>query len=219
MQKYVNHNYFSNIDTESKAYFIGLLLADGNINKRRGEYTIVNLHLSQRDIDIIHKFKYYTDSDNTIFIGDKNNDCALRITSRQMVKDLSNYGIVPRKTGNENPNFSNIPQDLLRHTIRGLFEGDGWYSLYEHNGKLISSVGLCGSFNTCNYIQNLFHNILGLNTLKVSKVKDKDCYKIDYSSHNQGIAIIKWLYKDASVFIQRKRDNAERFVTGNIFSF
>ncbi len=69
MQCYSNDCYFSNIDTEDKAYFIGLLMADGSINKRRGEYTIVSLHTSIVDIDIVEKLKYFTQSENKIYIG------------------------------------------------------------------------------------------------------------------------------------------------------
>ena len=34
--KYVNHEYFNEINTERKAYFLGLLIADGNISENKG---------------------------------------------------------------------------------------------------------------------------------------------------------------------------------------
>ena len=209
----LNHNYFSNIDTEDKAYFIGLLLADGSINKRRGEYTIVSLHLAIQDLDIVEKFKYCTESENTIYIGNKS--CAIRLTSRQMVKDLANYGIVPVKTGTETPKFGSIPDKLLRHTIRGLIDGDGWYSISNSNTKIVTSVGICGSYNVCDYVQNYFSKVLGTGHLKVSKVKDKNCYKIGYSSLNTAIAIaiVNHLYKDSVIFIDRKKDNANNILS------
>lgn len=209
MEKYVNHDYFSCIDTEDKAYFLGLLLADGTINKRREEYTIVSLHVSQQDIDIVEKFKHYTQSENKIYIGSKINDCALRITSRKMVNDLSKFGIIPQKTGKNTICVDDIPEDLIRHFIRGLIEGDGWYSISNTStGRVVTSVGVCGDYNTCDFVQQWFQKILGTSPLKVSKVKNKNCYKIGYSSYDVGCRIVDYLYKDATVFINRKMEKA-----------
>lgn len=44
-----NVNYFSQINTEDKAYFLGLLFADGNISKKRNSVTI-SLKLSDSHI-------------------------------------------------------------------------------------------------------------------------------------------------------------------------
>src|SRR5690606_14362207 len=50
----INQNFFDNIDTEEKAYFLGLLCADGcnHINN-----TKVSLFLKESDKEILEKFK------------------------------------------------------------------------------------------------------------------------------------------------------------------
>ena len=49
----LNGAYFKHIDTEAKAYLVGLLLADGCITKHHGVYRQIQLHLSTKDIEIV----------------------------------------------------------------------------------------------------------------------------------------------------------------------
>ena len=57
MKYSVNDNYFENIDSEDKAYFLGFMMADGNLSKGQHteEYIRVNLHLQVSDIEILEK--------------------------------------------------------------------------------------------------------------------------------------------------------------------
>ncbi len=74
-----------------------------------------------------------------------------------MVQDLLKFGIEPQKTGHEKLIDEYIPRELLRHTIRGLIDGDGWYSISNTaSGRQVTSVGICGSYDICDYIQNYF---------------------------------------------------------------
>ena len=211
---YVDDNYFGVINTEDKAYFIGFIMADGCILKgsHTQEYVRIGLHVNIKDIDIVEKFKYFTKSTNKIFIGDRFNDCALRFVSKQMVKDLGKYGIVPLKTGNETLITENIPYNLLRHTVRGLIDGDGWISFGNYQGREISSIGLCGSYNICNFVQSYLFSELGVGPLKVSKVKDKNCYKISYSSVNDQRKIAYFLYNNSNIYLDRKYELAENIM-------
>lgn len=208
---HVNDNYFHIINSEDKAYFLGFMMADGCILKgsHTSDYIRVGIHLNIKDIDIIEKFKYYTGSDHKIFIGDKFNDCALRFVSRKMIEDLTKLGVTPKKTGAEKLNLSGIELNMHRHIIRGLIDGDGWISFGNYNGRDISSIGLCGSYYICDFVQSHFHEALGTGNLKVSKVKDKDCYKIGYSSLSDQKIIANYLYSNANVYLNRKYELAK----------
>ena len=53
MRKYkINEKFFSTIDTQEKAYVLGLLYADGYVNKL---HTCITLALSEKDADILKK--------------------------------------------------------------------------------------------------------------------------------------------------------------------
>ena len=211
MKYSVDDSYFSVIDTEDKAYFLGFIMADGSLLKgsHTSEYVRVGIHVNQRDIDILQKFKFFTKSEHTIFIGNKFNDCALRFVSKQMVEELISYGIVPKKTGKEKLDLQRVPAKLYRHVVRGLIDGDGWISFGNYLGRDISSIGLCGSYDICNFVQEYFTMVIGTGTLKVSKVKDKDCYKISYTSLADQRKIVNHLYGNATVYLNRKFELAK----------
>ena len=46
-----NYNYFENIDTPNKAYYLGWALTDGNVSN-----TQYRIRLQKEDIDILEKF-------------------------------------------------------------------------------------------------------------------------------------------------------------------
>lgn len=205
----LNGAYFKHIDTEAKAYLVGLLLADGCITKHHGIYRQIQLHISSNDIYLAELLKEETESNRKIYISPNGERCMFRDSSDEMVRDLSRFGIVPNKTGNEQPNFNDIPDNLLHHTIRGLIDGDGWLSISNTStGRVVTNVGLCGSYDTCFYVSQLLFNKLGVGPLSPSKVKDKDCYKIGYSSLSDNKKIIKYIYSNASVGLKRKYEKA-----------
>lgn len=54
-----NHNYFETIDTPDKAYFLGLLAADGCVYKRNNKgksQSMIKLTLQKEDMDILALF-------------------------------------------------------------------------------------------------------------------------------------------------------------------
>ena len=60
-----NEHYFDVIDTEEKAYFLGYLMADGNISTYNNQYYI-KCACTKKDEEIIYKFKEVLDSKNAI---------------------------------------------------------------------------------------------------------------------------------------------------------
>lgn len=207
MKYSVNDSYFENIDSEDKAYFLGFIMADGNLAKGQHteEYIRVSLHLQVSDIEILEKFKYYVEQNHKIFIGSHFNDCALRFVQRKMVNDLRKYGITERKTGSEHINLEMIPHEMHRHFFRGLIDGDGWICI----GDASQSLGLCGSYEMCKSFVEYLNRELQTTLLKVSKVKDKNCYKVSYSSIYDMQNIQKLLYQNATVYLSRKKAIAD----------
>lgn len=113
-----------------------------------------------------------------------------------MVSDLMKYGITPKKTGTERINLDMIPSNLQRHFFRGLVDGDGWItnSISPTTGRLITSIGICGSQYMCQLFTEYIHNTLGFSLLNPSKVKGKNCYKLQYSSYTEVAMIANLLY-------------------------
>ena len=58
-------DYFDNIDSSDKAYFLGWLMADGNVSIYNGQYSI-KIHISYKDKELINQFLKYIKSTNTV---------------------------------------------------------------------------------------------------------------------------------------------------------
>ena len=93
----LKEDYFSNINTSNKAYFLGLLFADGSINKDNTREAMIKIQLLNEDKPLLEKFKSEIASDGTI-MNAKDDTCALAIRSNQMTANLEQFGIVPNKT-------------------------------------------------------------------------------------------------------------------------
>ena len=50
-------DFFENIDSEEKAYFLGFLMADGNVYVRKQSQPCIRLEISVKDLEILERFK------------------------------------------------------------------------------------------------------------------------------------------------------------------
>lgn len=141
MRYYVkNENYFEVINTEQKAYFLGLLFADGtnasdriDSNGKLIKRNQIALSLKMDDKHIFDSFLLELESNyrlrvrkNSLRNENWSDQCMLTITSAKMSEDLSRLGCIPNKTKSLNfPTNDIIPKELMHHFIRGYFDGDG----------------------------------------------------------------------------------------------
>lgn len=203
--KQLDENYFSVIDTEAKSYFLGFIMADGNIYKNQ---LSIEIHL--KDYDLLDTFKKELNTSNTITYRKKNNIemVCLRIVSGKIIEDLARYGIVEDKTHNQK-HLCPVPDHLLNHFLRGLLDGDGWItkdkSGYYHLGFVNHNKVICEEFlEKCNsLIKNQNHSRI---TRKDNKSK---CYVAQFQSQTQVKQLVTALYKDSNYYLTRKYIIAE----------
>lgn len=84
-------DYFENIDTPEKAYWLGWLISDGNISNNKIEIVI-----SQKDREILDLFAKDLNIPSRTRI--KNNYSDFILGSIKMCQDLSKYSVIPNKT-------------------------------------------------------------------------------------------------------------------------
>lgn len=200
-----NTSYFKKINTQEKAYFLGLLYADGNISKK-----VLSITLQEQDKPILEKFKNALKYTGPLTLnkksGNRQSQWKLGITSTNLVKDLLNHGMFPNK-GFFLKFPTTIPYNLTSHFIRGYFDGDGCiYSNSKNHDYLFSVVS---TKEILEYFRDIFIQELGLSRTKLynpPKVKDKNIYILTYQGKNNVKLIRSFLYKKANVFLQRKHD-------------
>lgn len=114
---------FHTIDTEEKAYWLGMLYADGTVNAIQGQ---VSLRLNEQDCEHIGKLKAFLQCNNKINYDAKNHSFGLAFCCADITQDLETLGCVPNKSLILTfPSDDQVPAHLKRHFMRGYIDGDG----------------------------------------------------------------------------------------------
>lgn len=195
-QYYCNSNYFKNIDNESKAYILGYLYADGCVYYRKkgnSEEKSLSLKCSENDIEILEFIIKELESNYTIQ-KDKNGYIGFKIYDKNIFDDLVNLGCFPNKTCKlEFPIF--LREDLIRHFIRGYFDGDG------------TITGQTFGIESNEEFLIELKKYLPVNSKATPKQTKNG---LSYHLHIGGILQIKqiyeYLYKDSIIILTRKHD-------------
>ena len=120
-------NYFSNIDTCEKAYWLGLFFADGTVSSKTN-----TIALGLKDKEHVEKFKNAIGAINNKISEITDNrftePCLMydfSIRDQQLRQDLINWGCIPNKSYAEELHIPEIPKEYIWDFIRGYFDGDG----------------------------------------------------------------------------------------------
>jgi hypothetical protein len=204
-----NQEYFEKIDTEDKAYFLGFIVADGCINDRVNEITI-----TQKETEILYKFKSYINSDGNIHTHKNRNISSFTITSKKTKKDLENLGITPRKS--RVIKYPKIQENLQNHFMRGVFDGDGCITLRTDR----RDGNQRGQFNICSgskdFIKEFYDRLVKYCNLSgKNKIRNPigTYYVVDWGGLSDIEKIHDFLYRDATVFLERKKETFDKVVS------
>ena len=203
-----NEDYFETIDTEAKAYFLGFIMTDGNVSIRHCSSPAIRLQIQTSDNYILEKLKLEYGTDNKISICNRKTSMSeLRVHSKKMAQDLEKYGVVPCKTGKEQFPINKIPKYLIRHFLRGFFDGDGWVTITTHGkSKPRLNVGFCGNVNVIPQIKDYLTKELGVYNLKPTFKERDNLSSIIYGSKNDVKKLYDYFYQDATIYLTRKKD-------------
>lgn len=200
-KNFFNEHYFEKIDSEDKAYFLGLLYADGNIYLKRKRTQIT---LQNEDRYILEKFKEYLNCSTKLYL-DRNKYSKLILDSDKLSSDLIKLGCVPNKSLIlEFPTEEQVPKEFISHFIRGYFDGDGHIS----KSKRMKNYFNINITSTENFLIKI-NNILIQNNIICGKLnkryKNKEVSAFTMFIKNISTSdFFNFLYKDASIFLNRK---------------
>ena len=200
----VNSSFFEKIYNEEKAYVLGYIITDGHVTNN-GKLMFAS---SETDQDIIEKIKQALESTHIIKHRKVNNkpQCILDISSEAMCKDLRNLGIDNHKSYTMKMNTIEdiVPKHLEKHLIRGMIDGDGSLMCTMNNSgfnkKHTLTISFTGNKNVCDYIARK----LGI----TNKWQDENngIFSIKTSKRNKVIEIGAYLYDDATIYLERKKN-------------
>lgn len=194
----LNENYFDKVDTQEKAYFLGLLYADGSNDTKNHQVTI---SLQESDKHILETFKSELGSNAPLELSKKkptfSNQYRLTICNKHLSEVLEHLGMVVNKSLIlEFPNF--LEKNLISHFIRGYFDGDGHVSGKYYITSIVSTISFCQAVQNILFSLNIESKInntanLETSTRTLRMTKKLSCVKF-----------LNYIYQDAEVYLIRK---------------
>lgn len=211
----VNEDFFDDIDTEEKAYWLGFLVADGHVD----DDDTLFLKLQARDRTHVEKLRNALSPERPIYdydgYGDKGTPYVhLEIRSKPLCEALAEHGVVPRKAHTVTP--PDLPEELMRHFWRGVVDGDGSLSQYtKRSGEKADGsryeyetwdIKLGGNEHIVSAFVDRMNGLTG--STRGYYFKD-GCYRVTYDGR-MSKQIILFLYRDSQVSLRRKLQKAKK---------
>ena len=204
-QKYkFNEHYFKEINTPNKAYFLGLIYADGCVFPKKNSCAI---KLTKEDEYILEEFKKDIDSQKplnytkskpitgTTYIGKAQSK--IELNSKILIDDLQKLGVIQNKSL-----VLKFPSEMpyMKDFIRGYFDGDG--CIYNSQKRIM--LNFVGSENFCKGLCDFLKSQLDID---VSTKQDKRGNSWYLYIHRIGdvLKFCKYIYEDENcVKLNRK---------------
>lgn len=203
-----DRRYFAVLDTETKAYWAGFLLADGGVNSLGA----IALRLGEKDRTHLEAFAAAIGGGHPITdcqAEDGRTLVTVRLHSREMMRDLAVYGIIPRKTFGH-PCPTGIPAKGIRHFLRGYFDGDGCITEKSQRdcSVLQYALAVCGGRQFLEWFREQAR--VGVPTLAGNLREMRGTWLLTIGGNRQAGALARWLYEGATVSLERKATKANR---------
>ena len=233
-KKHIAHDFFKSITTEIQAYLLGLIASDGSVST-------LNYRLCHKASDVdaaeiipmyqlispnarIEKIKEQVSSQPVRgrYITTKSH-FRLTIQSKSIVESLKGFGFGDRKTYDE-LHLPKINKDLVRHFIRGYFDGDGSISYNitppnkknrEKNPRVRCNVSICSKTKTLLEEIRSFLSELDIKATLCKASRD-DMYVLSVSAKKDLHKIFHLLYDNSEIYLSRKFEKFNHYVNTEV---
>lgn len=192
-------DFFETINSEEKAYWLGMLYADGYVH-----YEKRCIELCLKDRHHVELFAYTVQGKNnvkekhSIINGKEKINYRTCIYSSQLVSNLVDKGCFSNKSLNLIfPTLKQVPDEYLKDFIRGYYDGDG---VCREQGREKGFLG------TKQFLE-ILKALLVRNALvegKLSVLKHGNIYEMRLGEEDTK-KLDNYMYENATVFLERKR--------------
>lgn len=189
-KKDINSFAFSKI-TRDSAYWLGIMLTDGYINKTNG------FELTLKDKEHIEKFKTFLKSKHiiqerkTIINGNECINYRISIKDAQIVSDLQKLNCINNKSFSLQ--LPKLEDKYMPDLIRGIFDGDGCITRTSTKRNMIT---ICSASNI--FLEDI-RKYFEKNDIKCTRIfKNRQLYNLNISVKTDNfIKFYNLLYKDS----------------------
>lgn len=206
----IDSNYFDNINSEEKAYILGFIFADGFV----GNDKFNNIVISSKDKEILKMIKEKMNFSGEIGINksggytNSKESYVLNFSNKHMADKLRKFGIcLNRKI--KMKDFPSIPDDLIRHFLRGYFDGDGTImkskSITKKNNKIYQYDRLVFSMiASLDFIYSILKKF-NIKHYSIQQSKTEKLYYLKIMAISEIYKLYHLLYDNSTIFLNRKR--------------
>lgn len=188
----INANFFSKVDTQDTAYFLGLLYADGTIYASKSNYKV---SLRLKDPEPLHLFVKVLESESPVKPYGKNMYEAV-VCNKQLVSNLIELGCVPRKS--KVIRFPSLDDNLIQHFVRGYFDGDGSVGFNKSGNPFVSIAG------NQEFLIGLGEELKEFVGIDSYLYPNKKTCQLQVRAWDDVALVLDWMYSEASFYIVRK---------------
>lgn len=207
-----NIDFFAK-ESQERDYIFGLFYADGcNVE------TYVSITLQEKDIDILEKINILTESNRPLIFkpskSPNHQNCwLLTLGGRDISKLFYDIGCPPRKSLIlKFPSTNVIRKQNIHHFIRGYMDGDGCIcNTVSKTGRLDCKITITSTYDFASNIQKILREEINVNS-SISIGKNKITCDLKIGGNGQSYKFLKWVYKDAAIFMNRKNKKALEFI-------
>lgn len=210
--KFLDLNFWEDINTEHKAYILGLIFADGWVGKNT-----VDISLSKNDKKLLQDISYFLYGKDLTHDRKRKNlhfkkynisekqYTNLCLGNKNTVNIFKIYGCLPKKSLIVNFNdylFNKLKYNgMLNHFIRGYFDGDGCAFLAKNiRGSRIEMIGARPFLEK---ISNYFAEI-GIDFYFNKYKANENIMYLIVLRQSSVIKLIDLFYQNSSIYLERK---------------
>lgn len=191
----LNINYFNEIDSPEKAYFLGWLFSDGCNMPHKN---VVKIALHKKDEKMLYKLRDLIGSNIPLsyYTKDKTIMACLNLWSGELSQKLLEKGLIPRKSLTlEFPKYIN--DMLIKFFIRGFSDGNGHIGICNRKNRTSKQYSweIFTTKNVSENIEAIIKERVGINCHSYSKRGRKNTYFM-VGGNKQVVKALDWLYSD-----------------------
>lgn len=202
IHKYKYNWDFFETDSEELYYFLGFVAADGYISNND-----IEIGLNIQDKHLLEHFRDLICPDKPIYNKTRTNSCTLKISCKSRISRFKEFFSMITNKKHEEMIFPTIPDEYVRHFIRGYIDGDGSIGKAKayRDDKIYTDLRLriLGNYNFLHELNEKTKSIYPHKTKAIIKKGKENVYEITYN-FSTAQALLEWIYEDSHIYLSRK---------------
>lgn len=206
---YIYHYNWNFFDTPSEElyYFLGFVAADGYISGNG-----IEIGLAKNDIALLERFRDLICPEKPLYVRTKTNSFTLKISCKNKISKFKNFFSLKSNNKGQEMKFPDIPKKYVKDFIRGYIDGDGCIDTtkaYKGNKTYIGPrLRILSNFDFLTTLNEKTKDFVLHKTNAISKKGKDNVYCVTYN-FSTAKNLLKWLYKDCKICLDRKYQKAK----------